>query len=74
MATPLKVDHAPLQLTTPTLEVVVVWILCHATIYERPREVVHCILLVLHRLGNHLSIEMIVHEVIQVGLHVKSLW
>ena len=51
-----------------TLKVVEVWVLCHPSIEEGPREIVHSILLVLNRLGNHLSIEVVVKEVIQVRL------
>ncbi len=53
---------------TRTLEVVVVGILSHSAVDEGPGEVVHCILLVLNRLGHHLCVEVVVEEVIQVGL------
>ena len=53
---------------TQTLQVVEVWVLGHAAVEEGPREVVHCILLVLHRLGHHLRVEVVVHEVVQMRL------
>lgn len=51
-----------------TLEVVVVRVLCHSPIDEGPCEVVHSVLLVLDSLGHHLSIEVIMEEVIQMRL------
>ena len=53
-----------------TLEVVVVWILCHSAVEEGPGEVVHGVLLVLDGLCHHLCIEVVVKEVVQVGLCV----
>ena len=53
---------------TQTLQVVEVWVLGHAAVEEGPGEVVHCVLLVLHRLGHHLRVEVVVHEVVQVRL------
>ena len=50
------------------LQVVVVWVLRHAAIEEGPGEVIHRVLLVLHRLGHYLSIEVVMQEVVQVGL------
>ena len=55
-----------------TLEVVVVGVLSHASVEERPGQVVHCILLVLNRLGHHLRVEMVVEAVIQMGLRSKA--
>ena len=54
-----------------TLQVVEVGILCHSAVEEGPGEVVHCILLVLNRLGHHFRIEVVVHEVVQVRLRVR---
>ena len=51
-----------------TLEVVVVGILCHPAIEKGPCEVVHGILLVLYRLGYYLCTEVVVKEVVKVGL------
>ena len=51
-----------------TLEVVVVRVLCHPAIEEGPGEVVHCILLVLYCLGYYLCTEVVMQEVVQVGL------
>ena len=48
------------------LQVVVVWVLCHAAIDEGPGEVVDRILLVLNGLGHHLSVEMVVKKLVQV--------
>ena len=54
------------------LQVVVVRVLCHATVEEGPGEVVHSILLVLHRLGDYLGVEVVVEEVVQVGLERRG--
>ena len=51
-----------------TLQVVVVGVECHSPVEEGPGKVVNSILLVLNCLGHHLRIEVIVEEVIQVGL------
>ena len=51
-----------------TLEVVVVWILCHSSVDEGPGEIVHCILLVLDGLCHNFSVEVIVKEVVEMGL------
>ena len=53
---------------TLTLQVVVVGVLRHATIEEGPSQVIYCILLVFNRLGNNFSTEVVMYEVIQVGL------
>ena len=58
--------HRPSNLLT--LQVVVVGVLSHPPVEESPGEVVDSILLVLNGLGHHLRIEMIVEEVIQMGL------
>ena len=50
-------------------QVVVVGVLSHSSIDEGPGEVVHRILLVLNRLGHDLSVEVIVHAVVQMGLN-----
>ena len=51
-----------------TLQVVVVGVECHSPVEEGPGKVVDSVLLVLNCLGHHLRIEVIVEEVIQVGL------
>ena len=51
-----------------TLQVVVVWVLCHPSVDEGPCEIVHRILLVLYGLGHYLSVEVIMKEVVQMGL------
>lgn len=51
-----------------TLQVVVVGVECHSPVEEGPGKVVNSVLLVLNCLGHHLRIEVIVEEVIQVGL------
>ncbi len=56
-----------------TLQVVVVGVLGHAAIQECPCHVVYSILFVLHRLGDDLSIEMVVKTVVQVRLHRQRL-
>lgn len=52
-----------------TLQVVVVGVLGHAAVEECPRQVVHSVLLVLHCLGDNLSIEVVMEAVVQVRLH-----
>ena len=54
------------------LQVVVVWVLCHAAVEEGPGEVVDRILLVLHRLGDYLGVEVVVEEVVQVRLERRG--
>ena len=49
-----------------TLEIVVVWILCHSPVDKGPGEVIHCILLVLNSLCYNLSVEMIVKKVVKM--------
>lgn len=56
-----------------TLQVVVVGVLGHTTVEECPCEVVHGVLLVLHRLGDDLCIEVVVEAVVQVRLHRQRL-
>ena len=55
-----------------TLEVVEVGVLCHSAVEERPGEVVNCVLLVLHRLGHHLRVEMVMQEVVQIRLQITT--
>lgn len=55
------------------MQVVVVRVLSHAAVEERPRQVVHGVLLVLHRLGDDLGVEVVVEAVIQVRLHRQRL-
>ena len=50
----------------PTLQVVVVRILRHPSVQECPREIIHSVLLVFNRLGDHLGIEMVVKAVIKM--------
>ena len=52
----------------PTLQVVIVWILCHASVEESPCEVVYSILFVLNSLCDYFSIEVIMYEVVKMGL------
>lgn len=56
-----------------TLQVVVVGVLGHTAVEERPCQVVHSVLLVLHRLGDNLSIEVVMEAVVQVRLHRQRL-
>ena len=51
-----------------TLQVVVVGVERHSPVEEGPGEVVDGILLVLNRLGYHFCVEVVMEEVIQVGL------
>lgn len=55
------------------LQVVVVGVLGHSAVEERPCQVVHGILLVLHGLCDNLCIEVVVEAVIQVRLHWQRL-
>lgn len=52
-----------------TLQVVVIGVLCHAAVQKGPGEVVHSVLLVLNGLGDDLSIEVVMHTVVQMRLH-----
>lgn len=52
-----------------TLQVVVVGVLGHTAVKECPCQVVHSVLLVLHCLGDNLSVEVVMEAVIQVRLH-----
>lgn len=52
--------YKPLFSSLLTLQVVVVWVLGHPPVQERPGQVIHSILLVLNRLCHYLSIEVIV--------------
>lgn len=56
-----------------TLQVVVVGVLGHTAVEECPRQIVHGVLLVLHGLGDNLSVEMVVEAVVQVRLHWQRL-
>ncbi len=51
------------------MQVVVVGVLGHSAVEERPCQVVHGVLLVLHSLGDDLSVEVVVKTVVQVRLH-----
>ena len=50
------------------MQVVVVGVKSHSAVEEGPGEVVNSILLVLNCLGHHFCIEVVMEEVIQVGL------
>lgn len=50
------------------MQVVVVGVKSHSAVEEGPGEVVNGILLVLNCLGHHFCIEVVMEEVIQVGL------
>ena len=52
-----------------TLKIVVVGVLCHSPVEERPRQIVDSILFVLDCLCDNLRIEVIVQEMVQVRLH-----
>ena len=56
-----------------TLQVIVVGVLGHAAVEERPGQVVHSILLVLHCLCDDLSVEVVMQTVVQVRLHWQRL-
>lgn len=56
-----------------TLQVVVVGVLGHTAVKERPRQVVHGVLFVLHCLGDNLCIKMIMEAMVQVRLHWQRL-
>lgn len=56
-----------------TLQVVIIGVLGHTAVQECPGQVVHSILLVLHRLGDDLGVKMVVETVVQVRLHRKGL-
>lgn len=46
------------------MQVVVVGVLGHTAVEECPRQIVHGVLLVLHGLGDNLSVEMVVEAVV----------
>ena len=54
-------------------QVVVVGVLAQAPVVERPRQVVHRVLLVLHHLRHDLRGQVVVQEVVQVRLHRERL-
>ena len=51
-----------------TLQIVIIGVLSHAPVEERPREIIHSVLFVLDRFGDNLGVEMIVETVIQMTL------
>lgn len=55
------------------LQLVVVGVLGHAAVHERPGQVVHGVLLVLDGLGDHLGVEVVVQTLVQVRLHRQRL-
>ena len=55
-----------------TLQVVVVRVLCHSSVEERPRQVVDRVLFVLNRSRHNLGIEVIVKTVVQMRLSSSS--
>ena len=50
------------------MQVVIVGVKSHSSVEKGPGEVVNGILLVLNCLGHHFCIEMVMEEVVQVGL------
>jgi len=56
------------QQQNETLQVVIVWILRHASVEKRPREVVDCVLLVFDGPRHNLGVEVIVQTVIKMRL------
>ena len=56
----------------PTLQVVIVWVLCHASVEKSPHEVVYSVLFVLNSLCDYFSIEVIMYEVVKMGLDTQS--
>lgn len=59
---PKSLGQSPLL----TLQVVVVGVLGHPAVQEGPGEVIHRVLLVFYGLGDNLSVEVVVHAVVQV--------
>jgi len=55
------------------LQIVVVWILRHASIKERPRQVVDGVLFVLDGSSDNLGVEMIVQTVIKMRLFTTAM-
>ena len=55
-----------------TLKVVVVWVLSHAAVEEGPCEVVNSVLLVFDGSSDHLSTEVVVKEVVEMGLRGQA--
>jgi len=55
------------------LQVVVVWILRHASIKERPRQVVDGVLFVLDGPSHNLGVEMVVKTVIKMRLFTAAM-
>lgn len=66
---PISPGQSPLL----TLQVVVVGVLGHPAVQEGPGEVIHRVLLVFYGLGDNLSVEVVVHAVVQVRLHGQGL-
>ena len=60
--------HGIVRIWNLTLQVVVVWVLGHPAVEECPGEVVDGVLLVLDGLRHDLGIEVIVEEVVKMGL------
>jgi hypothetical protein len=56
-----------------TLKIVVVRILCQPSIHESPSKVIHSILLVFYDTKNHLSIHMIMQEMVKMALNREGL-
>lgn len=55
------------------LEIVVVWVVGHAPVEERPRQVINRILFVLNGFRNNFRIKMVMQAVIQMGFHGQRL-
>lgn len=56
-----------------TLQVVIVGVLRHSSVQERPGQIIHSILFVFYSLGDNFSIEVVMHAVIQVRFHRQRL-
>ena len=55
-----------------TLQVVVVGVLCHPAVEECPGQVIYSVLFVLNRLRHNLSVEVVVHAVVKMGLQDRE--
>ena len=54
------------------MQVVIVRILCHASIEECPCEIIDSVLFVLYRLRDDLRVEMVVHTVVEMRLEQED--
>lgn len=55
------------------LQIVIIWVLRQSSVNECPRQVIHCVLLVLDCLCDNFSVEVIVHAMIQMTLDGQRL-